>query len=166
VCACVQRIFPGTYTPFRWIRAEPLVPHRLGPRPVGPHGIVLAMAARIFLVILVVVFAFVYALPILFVPKAWARAFRWDVTHADEPLSLYFARCLGAVAIAILALIARAAIDPSAHREVFDLIIGVAALLTGVHVVGAIQKKQPWTETAEIALYASTAIAAVILRPS
>jgi hypothetical protein len=123
------------------------------------------MAARIFLLVLVVVFAFVYALPILFVPKAWARAFRWDVTHADDPLAVYFARCLGAVAVAILALIARASADPSAHRDVFDLIIVVAALLAGVHVVGALQKKQPWTETAEIALYAATAIGAFVLHP-
>jgi hypothetical protein len=124
------------------------------------------MAARVFLLTLVSVFACVYAIPILFFPKAWARMFRWDVTHADDPLALYFARCLGAVAVGIVALVGRAALDPTAHREMFDLIFLVALLLTGVHVVGAIQKKQPWTETAEIVLYAATAIGALVLRPA
>ncbi len=40
-----------------------------------------------------------------------------------------------------------------------------AALLAGVHVRGAIEGKQPWTETAEIPVWAAMAIGAIACYP-
>ncbi len=112
-------------------------------------------------------FLFVYALPILFMPLRWARWFRWQVDARDEDnhLLLYFARCLGAVALALVGCFAAIAPRASQHGRFFDLIVVVGVLLAGVHVWGAVRKQQPWTETAEIGLYAGAALAAWLLHP-
>lgn len=120
--------------------------------------------ARWFLIVVGVMFTAVYALPIAFVPLRWARAFRWSIDGADTPLSLYFARCLGGVALAVLAMILRAAVDPRAHRDAFDLVALVAAAMTAVHAYGALKRVQPWTEDAEIVAYVATLGASIWFR--
>lgn len=67
-----------------------------------------APAASWFLWILGSTFLLVYALPLLIAPLRWARVFRWNVERRD-PLTLYFGRCVGAVAVAICVVTLRAA---------------------------------------------------------
>ena len=86
-------------------------------------------------------------------PLAWARVFKWQVAARDD-LAEYLGRCLGGVAIAIVIGCFRAAPHPRANLALFDLLIAAGALLTVAHVWGALARRQPWTETAEIALYA------------
>ncbi len=105
-----------------------------------------------------------FALPLLLAPMAWARLFRWRVEGEDH-LTLYFGRCLGAVAAAIVVACLRAAPQASRAGALFDLIIVAGGLLAGVHVWGAIRRQQPWTETAEIALYVGATVAALLLHP-
>ncbi len=103
-------------------------------------------------------FLVLYALPLLFAPLAWARAFRWELpTGGGVHLTVYLGRCLGAVAVAVIALAFRAAPDPAAHRDVFHLIAAIGVLMTAIHAWGAFRRTQPWTEDVEILLYASVA---------
>jgi hypothetical protein len=122
------------------------------------------LAASWFLWIAPSLFGALYALPLLLAPVRWARRFRWDVS-AVSPLTIYLARCVGGVAIAICIGCFRAAPNPAAHAIVFEVVAAVGALMTVVHVWGALERSQPWTETAEIALYAGLTVVAWALRP-
>jgi hypothetical protein len=119
--------------------------------------------ASIFLLVSGTLFLFVFALPILLVPLRWARIFRWNLP-AETALTKYFARCLGGVAVAIVSLCFLAAGHPEQNLILFDLIVIVGAIMTAVHVWGALERTQPWTETAEIALYLGLAILAYAVR--
>ncbi|UJR82841.1 Hypothetical protein I5071_49060 [Sandaracinus amylolyticus] len=112
---------------------------------------------------MVVSFAAVFALPLLFAPLRWARAFRWEV-GPDDRLALYFGRCLGAAALGLLFVIGRGVIDPALTPLALELAAVAGALLGAVHVAGAIQRVQPWTEDAEIVLYALATLGALALR--
>jgi hypothetical protein len=83
----------------------------------------------------------------------------------DTDLAVYLGRSLGAVAVALSLGALWAARDPWRHRIVFRMAAAAAALLAGVHVRGAIERKQPWTETAEIPLWAAMAIGAIVCYP-
>jgi hypothetical protein len=48
----------------------------------------------------------------------------------------------------------------------FQIFIGIAGLMTVVHVVGAVQKVQPWTETAEIPFWAGLALVGLLFFPT
>jgi hypothetical protein len=122
-------------------------------------------AASWFLWIAPILFLLVYALPILLAPFAWARWFRWSVNARDD-LALYYGRCTGAAAVAICVACLRGAAHPRANAILFELVACAGALLTCVHVAGALEKRQPWTETAEIALYAGLTVLALAVRPS
>jgi hypothetical protein len=102
-----------------------------------------------FLRVIAVVTALAFSIPISLAPLAWARTFRWEV-DAKPDLALYFGRCLGALALVI----SWAGWHAAGHAEVqqfyFQMFIGVTALMVLVHIIGAVQKVQPWIETAEI----------------
>lgn len=121
------------------------------------------MVARVFLLVSAPIFLLVIALPLFFAPLAWAKRFRWTLPE-ENALTIYLGRCLGAVGIVVAALALRAAGDPMAHLEVFDLLALSSALLAVVHLWGAIRRRQPWTENVEIGIYALGAVAAVWLR--
>ena len=106
----------------------------------------------------------VFALPLLFSPLRWARRLRWRLPE-DTDLTVYLGRSLGAVATALSVSGLVAARDPRRHRIVFAIAGAAAFLLTGVHIWGAIQKRQPWTETAEIAFWGAMAAGAVASYP-
>jgi hypothetical protein len=116
-----------------------------------------------FLLIAGIAFLAAFALPLILSPLGWARVFKWKLPE-ETKLTLYFGRCLGATALAIVLLCFRAVPDPAAHLELFDLIILVCGGVTGVHVYGALRKLQPWTEDVEIVLYAAITALAVWLR--
>ena len=108
-------------------------------------------------------FLLVYGLPLALVPLRWARWFQWRLPaelKSDEEnqlpqLAEYFGRCTGALAITITLFAMRAASDPAAHPYVLEIIFIACLGMTLVHVYGALRKIQPWTENAEILLYAA-----------
>src|SRR5262245_60225624 len=106
-----------------------------------------------FLRIVAVAFLVAFALPLLFRPLGWARRFLWRIPVETE-LAVYFGRCLGAVAVAIVVACFHAAQDPRRHAIVLLMLPVAGSLLTLVHIWGALKREQPWTETVEIALYA------------
>ncbi|HEY5949689.1 MAG TPA: hypothetical protein VIV40_29545 [Kofleriaceae bacterium] len=117
-----------------------------------------------YLLISAASFAVLFTLPLLLVPLKWARVLRWQV-HDDDALAVYLGRSLGAAGCGIVYVTVRAARDPVAHPMIFELMIVAGALLTLVHIVGALQRKQPWTETAEIGFWAAvTVVAALVYR--
>jgi hypothetical protein len=105
-----------------------------------------------------------FAVPLLLSPLKWAKRLRWQVPE-DTDLTVYLGRSLGAVAVAMSLGALWAACDPWRHRIVFKMAAAAAALLAGVHVRGAIEGKQPWTETAEIPFWAAMAIGAIVCYP-
>ncbi len=108
-------------------------------------------------------FLVVYAVPLALFPLRWARWFRWKVP-VETDLAVYLGRCVGVLAIAIIAVAFRAVPQPERFPALFELIAWVGGLMTVLHAYGAVRRVQPWTETAEIALYAPLAIAAAWLR--
>ena len=120
--------------------------------------------SSLFLLVASSIGLLVFALPLLFSPWRWARRLRWRVPE-DTDLTVYLGRSLGAVATAVSVFGLLAARDPRSHRIVFPMTALAAFLLTGVHIWGAVQKRQPWTETAEIAFWAAVAGGAVASYP-
>lgn len=121
-----------------------------------------APAASWFLWILGATFLVAYALPLFLVPLRWAKLFGWRVTR--DPLTIYFGRCLGGVAIANCVISMRLAPTISAHPHWLEFIAVSGGLLALAHVIGALEGEQPWLETAEIVLFAGAAAAAAWLR--
>jgi hypothetical protein len=99
-------------------------------------------------------FLIVFALPLLCAPLRWARWFGWTVP-ADTRLTTYFGRCVGGLAVAMVVAVVRAAPAPERHLGLYELAASMMAILTGVHVVGAIERSQPPAETWEILMYAA-----------
>ena len=117
-----------------------------------------------FLRVMTVLVSF-FAIPISLAPLAWARAFRWTV-DAEPDLALYFGRCLGVLALTLSAAAWIAAGNASVQPFFFGVFISVNALLCVVHVVGALQKVQPWTENAEIPFWAVLALLGLLFYPA
>jgi hypothetical protein len=105
-----------------------------------------------------------FALPITLAPLAWARLMRWTIpTHTD--LAIYFARCLGCFILIVEALMLRAGLTGVALVTTYEVLVAVFALMTLVHIVGALQRVQPWTETAEIVLYGGLLLLTLLFYP-
>ena len=68
----------------------------------------------------------------------------------NHDLTVYFGRCLGGVALAVIFAIVRGIPDPGSHKLLFELIFFVTGLMTLVHIWGAVRRQQPWPETVEI----------------
>ncbi len=109
-------------------------------------------AASWFLWIAGGLFLVVFAIPLLWSPLRWARAFGWPDVQAS-PLTGYFGRCVGALGAGLVIGGFRAAPRPGEHLILFDVIIASGVLLGLVHVRGALRRDQPLSETLEIALY-------------
>jgi hypothetical protein len=118
-----------------------------------------------FLVVSTTFFLLVIALPLFFAPLTWARWFGWKVPQ-DTDLTVYFGRCLGAVALSIIFMVARGIPDPKSHLFLFELVALCTGLMVVVHVWGALRKAQPLTETVETAVWAVTFVFALWIRYS
>ena len=105
-----------------------------------------------------------FALPLLLSPLRWAKVLRWRVP-ADSDLALYLGRSLGALATTLTLSGIRAAFDPWRNRILFPMTTVAAGLLTLVHIAGAVQRRQPWTETAEILFWGAMTAGAVACYP-
>lgn len=120
--------------------------------------------ADAFMVVFGVVGGLAFALPILLVPLAWARAFRWRIPE-DTDLAVYFGRCLGVLAAVLMSFAVRAGITGEGLTQMFQIAIPVFAGMTLVHVWGAIRRVQPITETIEIAFWGGLVLLAVLFFP-
>ena len=98
-----------------------------------------------------------FGLPILITPLRWARALRWEVPE-DVRLVRYFARSLGSAAVAIGGVAVYLALAGGPARPVVLIGVVATALLTVIHVVGALERSQPWTETVEIPMWAGLTV--------
>jgi hypothetical protein len=117
-----------------------------------------------FLRVVTIATTLAFSLPIAIAPLAWARIFRWDLDEKPH-LALYFGRSLGVLALVM----SWAGWHAAGHAEVqpffFNMFIGLTVLMIVVHVVGARQKVQPWTETAEILLWTVLAVLGLLFYP-
>ena len=120
--------------------------------------------AQTFLVVFGVVAGLVFALPIFLVPLTWARAFRWNLPQ-DTDLAVYFGRCLGVLAVVLSGFALRAGFTSDGVEQMFQIMIPVFVGMTLVHVVGAIQRIQPMTETIEIAFWAGLLLLGLAFYP-
>ena len=112
----------------------------------------------------VAVLALAFAVPICVAPLAWARTFRWTV-DANSDLALYFGRCLGAMALVLCWAGWTAAARAELQPFYFQMLIGVTGLLAAVHLVGALQRVQPWPETAEIPFWGGLSVLGLLFYP-
>lgn len=103
-------------------------------------------------------------LPLLICPMAWGRRLGWTIPEPPE-FANYLGRSLGAVALALAIMGYVAASDPWQYRFMFDLVIVIGILLTGVHVYGFLTKAQPLIEHLEIMLYAVGSVVAWYVYP-
>jgi chromate transport protein ChrA len=117
-----------------------------------------------FLLVSVTFFLLVYALPLLLMPLRWASWFGWKAQEGNTDLTVYFGRCLGGVALAVILTVVRYIPDPKSQPALFDLIALVGAAMVVVHVWGALRKAQPISETVEIVFYAAVGVAAAWIR--
>jgi hypothetical protein len=117
-----------------------------------------------FLRVVSVLTLLAFAIPISLAPLKWARALRWEI-DAKPDLALYFGRCLGVVALVLVWAAWHAASNPVLQPFYFNIYIGCTGLLTLVHIVGALQKVQPWTETAEIPFWGGLVVLALLFYP-
>jgi hypothetical protein len=106
-----------------------------------------------YLVIATTFFVVVIALPLLFVPLTWARWFGWKIPEGNKDLTVYFGRCLGATALAIIIAVAHGIPDPKSHHLLFDLVAMASGLMILIHLWGAFRRTQPLSETVEIVVW-------------
>jgi hypothetical protein len=99
-----------------------------------------------------------FGVPLFLDPQRWSTWFGWRCERTE--LSDYFGRCLGAVALGVAAGGAAAVRNPAKHRSHFVLLEVGCWLLAAAHVRGALERRQPAIETAEIAGWAAFALAA------
>lgn len=107
---------------------------------------------RTYLVVTGIGTILAFGLPFLLAPIRWARLFQWEIPD-DVRLVKYFARCLGCTAIGISVVALYYSTRPDPPREFLLVGIVSAGLLTLVHIVGALERSQPWTETVEIVFW-------------
>ena len=121
--------------------------------------------AQAFLLVFGIVAGLTFSLPIFFAPIAWAKAFRWSIPD-DTDLAVYFGRCLGAFILIINVFVLRAALTGDGLTQIFLLLVPILAVMTVVHIWGAIQRIQPITETIEIGFYFAMLVLALAFFPA
>jgi hypothetical protein len=104
----------------------------------------------------------------MFVPLTWARWLRWPIPEATDGrnLSVYFGRCLGAVASVLAAVVLVKADDTAVQPALFAILIGIFALMVAVHVWGAVRKIQPRSESIETFGWAGLLVLALLFCPA
>lgn len=98
--------------------------------------------AQAFLIVLMLVTSIAFALPRFLTPLAWARRLGWRIPEQTD-LAVYFGRCLGAFILVVELLMLRAGLTGTGLVFTIQVLIAVAALMTIVHVWGALQRIQP-----------------------
>lgn len=117
-----------------------------------------------FLRIVAVLTTLVFSIPISLAPLKWASILGWTV-DAKSDLALYFGRCLGVMAIVQSCAAWYVAGNAQLQPFYFAMLIAITVLMTVVHIVGAVQKVQPWIETAEIPFWGGLAVLGLLFYP-
>jgi hypothetical protein len=120
--------------------------------------------AQTYLLVLCIVTTTVFALPLTFAPLQWARLMQWRLPE-DTDLAVYFGRCLGCFILIVELLMLRAALTGEGQTMVFEQLVLVFAFMVLLHIVGWIQRIQPWTEHAEVGLYGALLLATLAFFP-
>lgn len=123
-----------------------------------------AAYSQTFLLVMATVTTLGFALPITFAPLLWSRVMRWKIP-ADTDLVIYFARCLGVFILIVEWLAFRAGFTGIALEFTFQVLLAVFSLMVVLHIVGMVQRIQPWTENAEILMYSGLAVLALLFWP-
>ncbi len=123
-----------------------------------------AAHSQTFLLVMATVTTLGFALPITFAPLLWSRVMRWKIP-ADTDLVIYFARCLGVFILIVEWLAFRAGFTGIALEFTFQVLLAVFSLMVVLHIVGMVQRIQPWTENAEILMYSGLAVLALLFWP-
>jgi len=121
--------------------------------------------AQAFLVVFGLAAGFAFALPIFVVPLTWTRVFRWNLPDNTD-LAIYFGRCLGVLAVVLTGFVLRAGLTGVGVELMFQIMIPVFVGMTLVHIVGAIQRIQPVTETIEIGFWAGLVVLGLAFYPA
>ena len=96
----------------------------------------------------------IFAVPFIVAPARWGRAMRWTVPH-DTALMAYYARCLGCLALSFNIMGLWAALGHPFYLVAYIAPVACfAATMVLLHVYGWWRGEQPWTETAEIPMWA------------
>lgn len=107
----------------------------------------------------------VFALPFILSPAGWGRSMRWTVPQ-DTALMAYYARCLGCLALSFNAMGLWAAIWHPAYLLAYIApVAGFSATMVVLHVYGWLRGEQPWTETAEIPMWAALLVILLAVMP-
>jgi hypothetical protein len=93
-------------------------------------------------------------IPLSLFPLKWARAIKWTIPD-DVKLARYFGRCLGVVVTVLAILAAYASTQPPLVQPLLAATAATMILVAIVHVVGWLEKAQPFFETVEIAIYSA-----------
>lgn len=106
-----------------------------------------------------------FAGPFLLSPAGWGRAMQWTVP-AERELMDYYARCLGCLALGANALAMWGALRaPELLAGYFIVLCPFAAMMVLLHVYGWLARRQPWTETAEIPMWAGVVLGCLLFWP-
>ena len=108
----------------------------------------------------------IFALPFIFAPAGWGRAMQWPVP-AEQSLMAYYARCLGCLALAFNVMGAYAALHRPALLVAYVApVAGFCAAMVVLHIYGWARGQQPWTETAEIPMWAALTLISLTVMPA
>ncbi len=118
-----------------------------------------------YLLSLLTITTFFFALPILFKPLLWAKLMLWEVPQQTD-LAVYFGRCLGAFILIVEVLMLRGVTTGTGFSYAFDVLYLVFSLMLVIHIYGAIRRIQPITETLEIGLWAILLILNTLFYPA
>ena len=121
--------------------------------------------AQTFMLVFAILALVTFVIPMIFAPMFWARMLLWNIPE-DTDLAVYSLRSLGSLGLAVLLITLRAAITGEGLLFVYELFIPFFALITLVHIYGAIRKIQPITETLEIGFWLALFILALCFMPA
>ena len=120
--------------------------------------------AQTFILIFAAFTTLAFAIPIFAFTRLWCRVLLWRVPE-DTDLAFYFGRCVGAFALVTEVFLVRAGLTGEGLTVMYDYMTLFCVSMVAVHVWGAIEGSQPWTETAEIAFWALLIGAFIAFRP-
>lgn len=104
------------------------------------------------------------ALPIFLAPLKVARSLGWRMPQ-DTDLALYYGRCLGAFVLILEAFWLHASITGADLWLAYETAAAASGLMVLVHIVGAVQKVQPLSETIEIGIYGALFVLTLLFWP-
>jgi len=120
--------------------------------------------AQTFLLTLAIITTLIAALPIFLMPIIWARPLGWRIPQ-DTDLALYYGRCLGAFVLILEAFWLHASITGADLWLAFEMSAAASGLMVVVHIIGAVQKVQPLSETIEIFVYGALFVLTLLFWP-